>query len=82
METMDDVLVSFHGEGKLKQGTSNHDLPFSSTVPNHPVLAPHQVGGNLPQPDALMGVEPCPPRGLSLPQEALQKEEGKVTKQD
>jgi hypothetical protein len=74
METMDNILVSFHGGGKLKQGTSNHDLPFSSTVPNHPVLPPHQVGGNLPQPDALMGVEPRPPWGLSLPQEAPQKE--------
>jgi hypothetical protein len=47
METMGDVLVSFHCRGKLKQGTSNHDLPFHYTVPNHPVLAPHQVGGNL-----------------------------------
>jgi hypothetical protein len=41
METMDDVLVSFHGGGKLKQGTSNHDLTFHSISPNHPVLAPH-----------------------------------------
>jgi hypothetical protein len=48
METMDNVLVSFHGGGKLKQGTSHHDLPFHSISPNHPVLAPHQVGGNLP----------------------------------
>jgi hypothetical protein len=48
METIDNALVSFHGGGKLKQGTSNYDLPFSSTVPIHPVLDPHQVGGNLP----------------------------------
>jgi hypothetical protein len=82
METMDNVLVSFHGRGRLKQGTSNHDLPFSSTVPNHPVLAPHQVGGNLPRPDALMGVEPHLPCNPSLPQEAPQKEEGKTIKQD
>jgi hypothetical protein len=37
METMDKVLVSFHGGGKLKQGTSHHDLPFHSVSPNHPV---------------------------------------------
>jgi hypothetical protein len=48
METMDDVLVSFHGGGKLKQGTSNHDLPYSAIFPNYPVLAPHQAGGSLP----------------------------------
>jgi hypothetical protein len=48
METMDNILVSFHGEGKLKQGTPIHDLLFHSTVPNHPVLDPHQIGGNLP----------------------------------
>ncbi len=48
MENMDDVLVSFHGGGKFKQGTSHHDLPFYSVSPNHPVLAPHQVGGSLP----------------------------------
>jgi hypothetical protein len=35
METMDDVLVSFHGSGKLKQGTSNHHLPYSPIIPNH-----------------------------------------------
>jgi hypothetical protein len=33
METMDNVLVSFHGGGKLKQGTSNHDLPYSPIFP-------------------------------------------------
>jgi hypothetical protein len=48
METMDDVLVRFHGGGKLKQGTSNHDLPYSPIIPNHHVLAPHQVGQCLP----------------------------------
>jgi hypothetical protein len=48
METMDNVLVSFHGEGKLKKGTSNHDLPYSPIIPNHPVLAPHQIDGSLP----------------------------------
>jgi hypothetical protein len=48
METMDDILVSFHGRGKLKQGTSSHDLPYAYIVPNHPVLAPHQVGRSLP----------------------------------
>ncbi len=51
METMDDILVSFHGGGKLKQGTSSHDLPYSHIIPNHHVLAPHQVGECLPWPD-------------------------------
>ncbi len=36
-KTMDDVLGSFHGGGKLKQGTSNHDLPYSPIITNHPV---------------------------------------------
>jgi hypothetical protein len=48
METMDNLLVSFHGGGKLIQGTSRPDLPYTSIFPNHPVLAPHQVGGSLP----------------------------------
>jgi hypothetical protein len=33
METREDVLVSFHGGGKLKQGTSNHDLPYAPIFP-------------------------------------------------
>jgi hypothetical protein len=39
METMDDILVSVHGGGKLTQGTSNPDLPYAPIFPNHPVLA-------------------------------------------
>ncbi len=82
METMDNVLVSFHGRGKLKQGTSSPDLPHAPIFPNNPVLAPHQVGGSLPWPDAPMGVEPRVPDSLSLPQKAPQKEESKTTKQE
>ncbi len=48
METMEDVLVRFHGGGKFKQGTSNHALPYSPIFPNHPVLVPYHVGGSLP----------------------------------
>jgi hypothetical protein len=33
METIDNVLVSFHGRGKLKQGTSNCDLHYSPFFP-------------------------------------------------
>jgi hypothetical protein len=45
METMDNVLVSLYGGGKLKQDTSNPDLPCAPYLPNNPALAPHQVGG-------------------------------------
>ncbi len=45
---MNDILVSFHGGGKLKQGTPNLDLPYSPIFPNHHVLASHQAGGGLP----------------------------------
>jgi hypothetical protein len=76
METMDNVLVSFHGGGKLKQGTSNHDLPYSPIIPNHHVLAPHQVGKCLPW---LMGVESLSAGSLSPPQEAPQEEESRTT---
>jgi hypothetical protein len=48
METMNKVLVSFHGGGKLKQGTSSPDLPHAPIFPANPVLAPYQVGGSLP----------------------------------
>ncbi len=48
METMVDLLVSFHGRGKLKQGTSSPDLPYAPIFLSHPVLVPHQVGGSLP----------------------------------
>jgi hypothetical protein len=82
METMDNVLVSYHDGGKLKQGTSSPDIPHAPTFPNNPVLAPHQVGGSLPQPDTPMGVEPHAPDSLALPQEAPQEEESKMTKQD
>jgi hypothetical protein len=33
METMNKVLVSFHGGGKLKQGTSSPDLPHALVFP-------------------------------------------------
>jgi hypothetical protein len=82
METVDNVLLSFHGRDKLKQGTSSPDLPHAPIFPNNPVLAPHQVAGSLPWPDAPMGVEPDMLDSLSLPQEALQEEESKTTKQD
>jgi hypothetical protein len=75
METMDNVLASFHGGGKIKQGTSSPDLPHAPIFPNNPVLAPHQVGGSLPWPDAPIGVELCMPDSPSLPQEAPQEEE-------
>jgi hypothetical protein len=79
METMDNVLVSFHGRGKLKQGTLNHDLPYSPIIPNHHVLAPHQVDECLPQPDVPIGVESLLAGGLSSPQEAPQEEESELT---
>jgi hypothetical protein len=82
METMYNILVSFHGGGKLKQGTSSPDLPHAPIFPNNPVLALHQVGRSLPWPDAPMGVEPRAPHILSLPQEAPEEEESKMTKQD
>ncbi len=82
IETVDNVLVSFHGGCKLKHGTSSPDFPHDPIIPNNPVLAPHQVGRSLPWPDMPMGVEPCAPDSLSLPQEAPQEEEGKTTKQD
>ncbi len=34
METMDNLLVSFHGRCKLKQGTSSPDLPYAPILPN------------------------------------------------
>jgi hypothetical protein len=33
METTDNLPVSFHGGGKLKQGTSSHDLPYTHFPP-------------------------------------------------
>jgi hypothetical protein len=82
METVDSVLLSFHGKDKLKQGTSSPELPHAPIFPSNPVLASHQVGRSLPWPDAPMRLEPhahgCP----SLPQEALQEEESKMTKQE
>jgi hypothetical protein len=44
METMDNLLVSFHGEGELKQGISSPDLPYAHVFPKHCILASHQVG--------------------------------------
>jgi hypothetical protein len=82
METMDNVLVSFHGRGKLIQGTSSPNLPHTPIFPNNPVLASHQVGGSLPWPDTPMGVESRAPGSLSLSQEAPQKKEIETTKQD
>jgi hypothetical protein len=61
METMDDILVGFHGEGKLKQGILSLDLPHAPIFFNNPVLAAHQVGRSLPCSDAPMGVEPHAP---------------------
>jgi hypothetical protein len=81
METIDNVLVSFHGGGKLKQGTSSPDLPHAPIFSNNPVLTPHQVDRSLPCPDAPMGVEPRVPDSPSLPQETPQ-EESETTKQD
>jgi hypothetical protein len=52
-------------------------LPFYPTI-----LAPPQVGGSLPWPDAPMGVEPHVPGSPSLSQEALQEEESQTAKQD
>jgi hypothetical protein len=77
METVDKLLGSFHGGGKLKQGTSSPDLPHAPIFPNNLVLAPHQAGGSLPQPDAPMGVEPHMPDSPQLPQEAPQEEEAR-----
>ncbi len=82
METMDNILVSFHGGGKFEQGASSPDLPHAPIFPNNHVLALHKVGRRIPWPDMPMGAEPCPPHSLSLPQEAPQEEEGKTTKQD
>ncbi len=48
MEIMDNLLVSLHGRGKLKEDTSSHDLPYTHVFPNHRILAPHQVGRSLP----------------------------------
>jgi hypothetical protein len=81
METMDNILVSFHGGGKLKQGTSSPDLPHTPIFPNNPVLTPHQVARSLPRPDVPMGVEPRVPDSPSLPQETPQ-EESETTKHD
>jgi hypothetical protein len=61
METIGNVLVSFHGRGKLKQVTSSPDLPHTPIFPDNPVLAPHHVGRSLPWPDASMGMEPRAP---------------------
>jgi hypothetical protein len=69
-------------EANLKQGTLSPDLHHAPIFPNNPVLAPHQVGGSLPWPDAPMGVEPRAPDSLSQPQEALQEEESETMKQD
>jgi hypothetical protein len=82
METMGNLMVSFHGGGKLKKDTSDPDLPYAHIFPNHCILTPHQVGTSLPQPGAPLGMEPRLPCGLSPPQEAPQEEESKTTKQD
>jgi hypothetical protein len=82
MEIVDNLLVSFHGRGKLKQGTLSPDLPHAPIFPNNPVLAPHQVGGSFPRLDMPIGVEPRAHDSPSLPQEAPQKEESKTTKKD
>jgi hypothetical protein len=82
METMDNLLASFHGGGKLKQVTPSPYLPYASIFPNYPVLAPHQVGGSLTSPDTLLGVESRAPCSPSQPQEAPQEEESKTTKQN
>jgi hypothetical protein len=82
METMDNILISFHGGSKLKQDTSSPNLPHASIFPNNSVLAPHQVRRSIPWPDAPMGVEPRVPGSPSLSQEAPQEEESERTKQD
>ncbi len=79
---MDDILVSFHGGDKSKQGTSSPNLLHAPIFPDNPVLAPHQVGRSLPWPDAPTGVEPRAFVSPSLSQEAPQKEESETTKQD
>jgi hypothetical protein len=82
MKTIDDVLVSFHGGGKLKQGTSSPNFPYAPVFPNNPVLAPQQVRGSLAWPDMPMRMEPRAPGSLSLSQDAPQEEADETTKQN
>jgi hypothetical protein len=82
METIDIILVSFHGRSKFEQGTSSPDLTYTPLLSNNHELALHQFGGCLPWPDVSMGVEPCLPHDLSLSYKALQEEEGKMTTHD